>query len=148
MQNKPKAIVLDIDGVILNSDFILQEIHELGLKGDEMWDYFYANCNSDRVQLMPNIKEFIRSFSDVKLIISTARSERVRPQTARKLWKYRVQFDDMYMRSINDFRKDYEVKKDQIKAIMQKYDIVAFIDDKEKNCDIAKEFGLLSLKVM
>lgn len=136
-----KAIVIDIDGVILDSSKVL--------KASDDWDYFDRNCNGEEVELIGNIKPFLRALGkDIRIIISTARTEKIRPQTARKLWKYRVQFDDMYMRGINDFRKDYEVKKDQIKAIMQKYDIVVFIDDKEENCNIAKEFGLLSLKVM
>lgn len=136
-----KAIVIDIDGVILDSSKVLKE--------SEDWDYFDRNCNGDDVELIKNIKPFLRALGrDIRVIISTARTEKIRPQTARKLWKYRVQFDDMYMRNINDYRADYEVKKDQIKAIIQRYDIVAFIDDKEENCDMAKEFGLLSLKVM
>ena len=137
-----KAIVIDIDGVILDSSKVLKE-------SNDDWNYFDRNCNGDDVELIGNIKPFLKALSkDIRVVISTARTEKIRPQTARKLWKYRVVFDDMYMRRIYDFRKDYEVKKDQIKAIMQKYDIVAFIDDTEKNCNIAKEFGLLSLKVM
>jgi FMN phosphatase YigB (HAD superfamily) len=143
---RDKAIVLDVDGVILNSDFILQEIHEKGLKGDEMWDYFYANCNSDRVQLMPNIKEFIRSFGDVKLIISTARSEKVRPQTARKLTKHRIFFDEMYMRDIDDLSSASCVKREHLDDIIKDYDIIAFIDDDLTNCQMAKELGILSLR--
>lgn len=134
-----KAIVIDIDGVILDSSKVLKE-------SNDNWDYFDRNCNGDDVELIGNIKPFLRALGkDIRVIVSTARTEKIRPQTARKLWKYRVQFDDMYMRGINDYREDYEVKKDQIKAIIQRYDIVAFIDDKGKNCDIAKEFGLLSL---
>ena len=137
-----KAVVIDIDGVILDSSKVLKE-------SNDNWDYFNRNCNGDEVELIGNIKPFLRALGkDIRIIISTARTEKIRPQTARKLWKYRVQFDDMYMRSVNDYRADYEVKKDQIKAIMQKYDIVAFIDDKEENCNVAKEFGLLSLEVI
>ena len=47
---KRKAIVMDIDGVCLQTDFILDEIHSLGLKGEDKWDYFYEHCNSDRVK--------------------------------------------------------------------------------------------------
>ena len=43
---KKLAIVLDVDGVLLKSDIIHQEIFELKLKGDNMWDYFYEHCNS------------------------------------------------------------------------------------------------------
>ena len=140
-----KAIVIDIDGCILDSSKVLKTMKEKNYD----WNYFDCNCNSDEVELIGKIKPFIYAFEkNIKIIISTARTEKIRPQTARKLWKHRIQFEDMYMRDINDYREDYEVKKDHIKSIMHKYNIVAFIDDKEKNCDMANEFGLLSFKVM
>lgn len=148
--NKPKAIVLDVDNVILNSNFILQEIHEKGLKGNDMWKYFYTNCNSDRVQLMPRIKEFIRAIrygdEEISIIISTARSEKVRPQTARKLTKHRIFFDEMYMRNIDDLSPASCVKREHLERIMKDYDVIAFIDDDLTNCQMAKELGILSLK--
>ena len=109
---KQKVIVCDIDGVILRSDFIFEEIFNLKLKGDDKWAYFDANCNSDRVELMSGIKPFLRSFGDsVVTIISTARSKNVRFQTAKKLWQYKIGFEEMYMREGNDYREAKEVKK-------------------------------------
>ena len=61
---KRKAIICDIDGVLLQTDFILDEIHALGLKGDEKWEYFYENCNSDRVLRMKGAIELFRQFSN------------------------------------------------------------------------------------
>ena len=59
---KEKAVVIDIDGVILDSSFILKEIHEKGLKGEEKWDYYYNNCNSDRVHVIDSAWEFLQLF--------------------------------------------------------------------------------------
>ena len=47
---KRYCVVLDVDGVILYTSFIFEEILKLGLKGDKRWDYFHANCNSDKVK--------------------------------------------------------------------------------------------------
>ena len=44
---KPKAIVLDVDGVCLDSSAIIKELFELKLKGDAKWDYFREHCNGD-----------------------------------------------------------------------------------------------------
>ena len=143
---KPKAIILDIDGVILNSDFIFQEIHKLGLKGDEKWDYFYQYCNSDRVQLMPKIEEFIWAVDEFNIIILTARSEKVRPQTSQKLIKHRIPFDKMYMRNIDDLSPASCVKREHLEKIMKDFDVIAFIDDDLTNCQMAKELGILALR--
>ena len=58
-----KAIILDIDGVILDTKAVLAEILNKNLKGDEMWSYFYENCNSTRVPLMKNILSFLKYIS-------------------------------------------------------------------------------------
>ena len=147
--NKQKAIVLDVDGVCLQTDFILQEIFEQKLKGDAKWDYFYKECNSDRVKLMPNIIPFIRSFPDnVVTIISTARSERCRRGTAKKLWQYKIGFEEMYMRELEDYRPAEEVKREHLQKIMENYEVICFVDDSLENCEMAKDMGILALRVV
>ena len=142
-----KAIVIDIDGVILDSSKVLCEMEKL--QGDEKWNYFNKYCNSDDIKLMPNIKPFIYSFDkDVDVIISTARSEIIRSVTARKLTKHRVYFSDMLMRDYNDYRDAIEVKKDHIKKIQTEYQIIAFIDDETDNLNMAKEMGILSMRIV
>jgi len=159
---KRKAIVCDIDGCILQTDFILQEIHELGLKGNEKWEYFYKNCNSDRVEIIPEIKKYIDSFvhatyevevepnvitiDSVTLIVSTARNEKCRIETIDKLARHEIFFDRMYMRKDSDFRHAHEVKREHLLKIMEDFDIVAFIDDDIENCEMAKSLGILSLR--
>ena len=148
---KPKAIILDIDGVILNTEFILREIHEKGLKGDEMWDYFYNNCNSDRVQLMQGIKEYIQYFTydnDVYTIISTARNEKCASATKQKLQQEGIYFDKLYMRLIDDLSPAACVKREHLERIMKDFDVIAFIDDDLTNCQMAKSLGILALRVV
>ena len=45
-----KAVVFDIDGVLLDTEYIFREILDLKLKGDAKWDYFIGHCNSDRTK--------------------------------------------------------------------------------------------------
>ena len=166
---KRKAIVCDIDGVLLQTDFILQEIFELGLKGEDKWEYFYNNCNSDRVKVIEETKRFLDTIDSgyyvakeniidgfdsytycdrqkYVIIISTARNEKCREATEDKLFDEHIGFDKMYMRKQGDLRSACEVKRDHLLKIMKEFDIVAFIDDDLENCEMAKSLGVLSLR--
>ena len=148
---KQKAIVFDIDGVLLQTDFILREIEELQLYGDLKWDYFYNHCNSDRIEVIPQMKDILKSLSDEYFIIlCTARNVKNWKQTSEKLrkenlWLY---IKHIYMRAEDDFRQDVEVKHDLLKQIQDNYDIIAFIDDSLANCEMAKELGITALRVV
>lgn len=144
---KQRCIVLDIDGVCLDTEFIFRDIYKSGLKGDDKWAYFHANCNSDKVNVMPKILPFIRSFGDnVVTVMSTARNEKVRFQTAKKLWQYKIGFEEMYMRELNDYRPAEAVKKEHLQKIKENYDVVCFVDDDLSNCETARELGILALR--
>ena len=149
---KCKAIVCDIDGVLLNTQFILDEIHKLGLKGEDKWDYFYKNCNSDRVLRMKGAIELFWQFSNSGnapyIFFSTARNEKCKEATLNKLRKegFIIPDDAIFMRSYYDLRPAYEVKREHLLQIMEDFDIVAFIDDDLQNCEMAKELGILSLR--
>ncbi len=149
---KRKAIVCDIDGVLLNSQFIIEEIFKLGLKGDEKWEYFYEHCNSDRVLKMKGAIELFRQFSNSGnapyIFFSTARNEKCKEATLNKLWEegFIIPDDAIFMRSYYDRRSAYEVKREHLIEIMKDYDIIAFIDDDIENCEMAKSLGILSLR--
>jgi len=148
---KRKAIVIDIDNCVLDTQFILDEIHKFGLKGEEKWEYFYKNCNSDRVTLMSGIKDMLgEMYWDTPIIISTARNEKCKEATLNKLWKegFIIPDDAIFMRSYYDLRPASEVKREHLIEIMKEFDVIAFIDDDIDNCEMAKELGILSLRRM
>ena len=144
-----RAIVLDLDGVVLNTSHIFKKLYELDLKGDARWDYFHKHCNSDEVELMPGIRQFFSTlYNDVPLaiIVSTARNDKIRQETMEKLLKHNIIVDHLYMRKDGDCRPSPEVKKEHLQEIMKEYNITAFIDDDIENCDMAKELGILTLR--
>lgn len=166
---KRKAIVCDIDGVLLNSQFILDEIHKLGLKGEEKWEYFYEHCNSNRVEVIEETKKFLDTIDSgyyvtkeniidgfdsythcdrqkYIIIISTARNEKCRTATEDKLFYEHIGYDKMYMRKDGDLRPACEVKREHLLQIMEEFDVIAFIDDDLQNCEMAKSLGILSLR--
>ena len=162
--SKRKCIVIDIDGCLLDTDFILREIFEYKLKGEAKWDYFYDNCNSNRVEVITETKRFLDTIlkatyevevepnvitiDSVTLIVSTARNEKCRVKTIDKLAQHEIFFNRMYMRKQNDFRPACEIKREHLLQIMEEFDIIAFIDDDIDNCEMAKELGILSLRVV
>lgn len=147
---KPKAIVIDIDGVCLQTDFILDEIHKLGLKGEEKWEYFYNNCNSDRVKAIETTKNFYTTIrygiNDLYCIISTARNEKCSVVTLKKLAREKIIFDRSYWRKDGDLRLACEVKREHLLQIMEEFEVIAFIDDDLENCEMAKSLGILALR--
>lgn len=149
---KDKAIIFDIDGVLLDTSFIFEEIFELKLKGDAKWDYFMANCNSDRVSKIKGAIELYWQFSNgghaPYIFFSTARNEKCKEATLNKLWKegFIIPDEGLFMRKNGDYRPATEVKKEHLLEIMKKYEIIAFIDDDLANCEMAKELGVLALR--
>ena len=146
-----RAIVLDLDGTLFDTSVVFKEIYSAGLKGDDMWEYFYEHCNSERIKLLPGVKElFSLIYNDISLaiIVMTARNEKVREKTMEKLLKNKIYFDHLYMRKDGDYRPSPEVKREYLLELMQRYEIIAFIDDDLENCTMAKELGIYSMRVV
>ena len=146
MQNK--AIILDIDGVLLDSSKVLFEIYDLKLKGDEMWDYFYKYCNNpEKVPLIKSTKDFINLLDKgTYIILSTARNEKCRRETEARLKLEQIPYTFLYMRKEVDLRPSPAVKKDHLHEIAKKFNIITFIDDDLLNCQMAKAEGILSFR--
>ena len=143
---KRKAIVCDIDGVLLNSSHIMQEAEDLELYDDLKWDYFYNHCND--VEVIEETKKLLFLFwiNDVTMIFSTARNEKCSDSTLKKLAFESIFCDRIYMRKDGDLRPSYEVKREHLLKIMEEFDIIAFIDDDIENCKMAKDLGILALR--
>ena len=145
---KRKCIICDLDNTLLDSEHILQEAEALDLYGDLKWDYFYNHCND--VEVIPEILKLLNVFfiNGITIIFSTARNKKCYDTTVEKLCKEGIYFDKLLMRKDGDLRDACEVKKDHLIEIMKEYDIIAFIDDDLTNCNMAKELGILSLRVV
>ncbi len=157
---KQKAIVLDIDGVIFDSTFLIQEISNKALKGEEMWQYYYANCNSDKVKVKPQIYNILNGFKDYAFFISTSRNERCRKETEAKLNEAGIFPAKIYMRQESDLQESQELKQQSdlqesqelkqqhLQEIMKEYNIKLFIDDEVANCKMASNLGIFTMRVV
>lgn len=149
MKKDYNCIVCDIDGVLLDTSFIIKDIYEKGLKGDRKWDYFYEECNSEKVNIYSDMKNYIELMviQGALPILSTARNERNRENTIKKLNKEGIPFYELYMRGEDDYRPSSEVKKDHLISIRNKYNILLFMDDDISNVSMAESLGIKAIKI-
>lgn len=146
---KEDAVVFDVDGVLLNTEYIFKEILDLKLKGDSKWEYFMKHCNSDRTKPFNDISDLWYCLSSrYKVFISTARNEKCKEATLDKLWKHGFicHEDNLLMRKKDDYRQAVEIKKEHLFKILENYNVITFIDDDIANCRMAKELGVLTLR--
>lgn len=80
------------------------------------------------------------------LIIATGRDTSQEEVTKQWLAKYNIYPQEFYFRREGDYRKGVEVKKEQIEKILEKYNVVAIIDDCEPIVDMYREMGLTVLQ--
>lgn len=144
---KEKAIVLDVDGVLLDSSKVFEELFKRKLKGNEKWEYFRENCNGSEVTFIKNSLKFIQALNkEVKIILLTARNEKCRESTEARLKAENFIYHELYMRPKDNYEESYILKNKVVFELMGIYDIIAFIDDELSNCEAIKDLGVLSLR--
>ena len=136
MNGLPYAAIFDIDGTLA---------HMNGKRGPFDWDKVDRDDLDIQVARMVNIH---KAYGDTIIIVS-GRDASCMQMT--KDWMsadmgYDIPFDHMYMRRMNDFRKDNIVKKEIYENhIIGKYNITAIYDDRQQVVDFLRE--KLNLKV-
>ena len=145
---KKLAIVIDIDGVILDSYQVLKDMYHKNLKDDSMWDYFHKNCNDTfQVPFMSNILLLMNALKpEIDIILSTSRNEKCRKQTEERLHREGINYKKLLMRPQEDFRPSPEIKREHIAEILKDYTIIAFVDDDLSNCQMVSTLGILALR--
>lgn len=147
---KKRAIICDIDGCLLNTDYIHQEIKEKGLEGAAKWRYFETYANDIDVNFNHNLGGLLESLArdGYEIILSTARNENIRHQTILKL---RINLDckfKLYMRASNDISPACEVKRKHLKQIQEEYAVEMAIDDEDANLKMFSSNGLFVMKAI
>ena len=84
---KKKTVICDIDGVLLDSEHIFDKINELGLSGNDKWEYFNRHANDVDVIANKNVIDLLSAFNSagIRIIFLTARSQEIEAQTRAKL---------------------------------------------------------------
>ena len=151
-ENKKKnAIICDIDGCLLNTEKIFEEILQKKLKGDKKWDYFhkFANEPSHAIKNTKLIEFLIcASKNNYEILLVTARNEVIYKETFRYLYDNKDEVFDfkLFCRKYNDYRPAWIVKEEITKKLLKEYNITIAIDDEISNCQMFESLGILTVR--
>lgn len=124
MSDLPEAIIADMDGTLVD----VSGIRHL-LDGPGRFDAFHR----ESVNCPPHawVVDAARTHHAAgrAVLVVTARQARYRNLTAFWLAMHGVPSDAMWMRATNDGRPDYEVKREILAKIRQRYTVVRAYDD-------------------
>ena len=132
---KPKCIVIDMDSTMCFNT--------------TKRPWFGNGAAEEMANDVPNtgMCDIVRQLQEQYLVIvATGRDTTQAEVTKQWLSKQGINVDEFYFRTNKDYRKGVEVKKEQINAILEKYDIVAIFDDCEPIVNMYRDMGLTVLQ--
>lgn len=152
---KHKAIICDIDGVLLDTEHIFDRITQTGLADDNAWEFFNRHANDHDVMADSRVIEILETFvlRGFKVIFMTARSSAIWKQTWAKIEMSIAQYAqfcfgfELAMRDESDKRPSDVVKEDLLKKAQEFNSVLFAIDDDPKNCEMFARNNILTLKV-
>lgn len=148
-ENKKQAIICDIDGCIVDTSWIWYDIEKMDLNGSKMWEYFDKNaCDMSKNRVIPQVLQILSSSyfnEELEILIVTARSERIRPETEEMLKSILDRDFSLYMRPHNDLSGSIELKERHLKEILKDYEVRIAIDDEKPNLDMYAKYGIFCL---
>jgi len=122
-----KAIIVDIDGTLAD---VAHRLHHLEEK-PQAWDSFHKELIHDKVN--PWCVELIWALheKDFSIVLLTGRDDQYRELTLNWLSENKIPYDKLYMRKMDDYRNDDEIKKDfYLNHIKKDYDILFAVEDR------------------
>jgi hypothetical protein len=141
--NKPTAHIYDVDGTLANVDPYLHYVR--GSNRD--YDAFHgasinALPNMDVLEMLNN------SVSDGHaILVVTSRKEKYRALTSMWLAKNNIKSHALFMRSDDDNRPDYEVKKDILDKISTLWDVTHAVDDNPNVIRLWQDHDITTTKI-
>jgi len=138
-----KVVVFDLDGTLANSD---HRMHWVSSK-PKNWEACDAAIPQDTVH--QDITWILSCLPlDTRVILCTGRSENVRDVTEQWLRANDIQYNALYMRSINDYRQDSIVKVELLQQITYDYGRpYLWFDDRQQVVDALRAEGIRVLQV-
>lgn len=134
-EGKPKCIVIDMDSTVCFN------------MSKRPW--FGEGAAEGMINDVPNtgVCDIIRQLQEEYLIVVvTGRDTSQEEVTKQWLAKQGINVDEYFFRTNGDYRKGVEVKKEEITAILEKYDIVAIFEDCEPIVQMYRDMGLTVLQ--
>jgi len=158
MNEKPKAIVCDIDGCLLDVSHLYKSIYTQGLKGEDKWTYFHDYSVAPQMVIkIPQMFNMVNAFSKAgyKIILLTSRRELIAHKTLKfllydKTGEVTLDYITMMVYRPKEMNgvPSHIYKKQEILKLQKYYDIQLVIDDELENCKMFEDLGYTVLKVM
>lgn len=140
---KPTAVIFDVDGTLANVDPFLYHIRG----GKKDYDAFHEAS----IDALPNVSvlEMLNNAAadGHAIVIVTARREHWRPHTSMWMAKNNIRSHAMFMRGNDDYRPDYEIKKDILDRILSTWNVVHAVDDNPAVIKLWEEHGITTTKI-
>lgn len=138
--NMEKAYIFDLDGTIFD---ISHRLHYIQQK-PKNWSAF-NNASIKDTFLKPGIT-ILKALakSGIKIIFVSGRPEDQLDIISEKFKFMRddLKFADYYLRPVNDFRTDVELKEDILNILRKKYDIICAFDDRTRVVQMYRKNGI------
>ncbi len=131
---KQECVIFDIDGTLSL------------MNGRNAYD----NNNISKDTLNENVYKLykqVKLANNCSIIICTGRSEKYSKETKIWLEKHSITYDEIYFRPIDSVIKDYIIKEDMYRKILEKYSISYIIDDRNQVVNHARRLGLSVFQV-
>lgn len=152
---KEKAIVVDIDGVLLDVSLLYKEIENLGLEGQDKWNFFHENANNPKYAVkVDKFFNLVNMYAQAgyKIIVLTSRRDLIGKLTLHYLLNGDVKLDnltEMVLRPANkEGTPSYLYKKEEIQKLHKRYNIELILDDEYANCAIFRQLDFTVLRVI
>lgn len=138
-----KSIIVDLDGTLTNVD---HRVHHVRLE-PKNWIAFNDLMIHDPIHFW--CFELICAMKDrgYNIIFVTGRGEDYRTHTETWLSKHKVPYDQLYMRKLNDYREDNDVKEEIYKNnIKGKTQVLFVVDDRKSVVERWRKLDLVCLQ--
>lgn len=136
MSNVQGAVIFDMDGTLCDVRSIRHLIDE---KGFDAFHYASASC--------PPIDWVAQAAKEyhaegIAVLVVTGRVRKFKSLTAFWLADHGIPSDELETRRDGDFRKDFVIKKEILKRLRQKYNIIRAYDDNPQVIDLWLNEGI------
>lgn len=137
-QPKPTAIIVDVDGTLVNT----ADIVHLVLNKPKKYDQFHhASVFSEpHGWVVDEVREHF--LLGHKVIIVTARKDRWWELTSNWLGANKVPYDELHMRKDDDNRPDRVIKEEILFELRERFEIVHAYDDNPNVIALWTEHGI------
>lgn len=133
-----RAVVVDIDGVL--SDAASRQHYLEAPRRD--WDAFFEACGDDPV--IEEVKVLLDLLdADLRIVLLTARPERVHHLTEAWLRRYRIRWDVLLMRPWGDYEIARDFKQASVWELREHdFELVLAIEDDRRNVEMFRKEGV------